>query len=56
MTSAKSGTKITENDGTVVVGLAKALNIVAGSGQASEYEEFKCSLHFVNTPKITPGA
>ena len=48
--------RITENDGTVVVGIAKALNIVAGSGDASAYEEFKCSLHFVNTPDINPGA
>ncbi|MCL2676252.1 MAG: phage tail protein [Streptococcaceae bacterium] len=48
--------RITENDGTVVLGVAKALNIVAGSGDAAAYEDFKCSLIYAETPTITPGA
>jgi len=49
--------KIVETDGTTYVGLAKAMEIKAGSGDASDYEEFSGHLDFVGTPKeVTTGA
>ena len=48
--------RITENDGTVVVGPAKVLNIVAGSGDAAAYEDFKCSINYDGTPEVAPSA
>lgn len=47
--------KIEENDGSIVIGVAKALEIVAGGGDATEYETFSCSLAYTATPKVTSG-
>lgn len=46
--------KIEMTDGSVAVGLATALEIVAGSGEASEHETFSCTLSYDNLPKVTP--
>jgi hypothetical protein len=45
--------RITESNGDVIEGVAKALNIVAGGGDAAEFEEFKFDLAFVATPTVT---
>lgn len=46
--------KILETDGKTVEGVAKAMEIKAGSGDATEYEEFSGHLDYVRTPEITP--
>lgn len=46
--------KIEMTDGSVAVGLATALEIVAGSGEATEHETFSCTLSYDNLPKVTP--
>lgn len=45
--------KIVETDGTIIIGLAKAMAITAGSGDATAYEEFACDLNFVGQPVVT---
>ena len=48
--------RVTEADGTVVVGPAKVLEIVAGGGDATEYGAFTGTINFKGTPTITsPG-
>nr|DAT47490.1 MAG TPA: tail tube protein [Caudoviricetes sp.] len=44
--------KIEETNGDVVIGLAKVLNIIAGSGDATAYEEFKCDINFTEQPEV----
>jgi hypothetical protein len=49
--------RIHESDGTVVTGVAKVLDIVAGGGDATDYEDFTGSINFIKTPtesKETP--
>lgn len=43
--------KIVETDGKTYVGVAKAMEIKAGSGDATDYEEFSGHLDFIGTPK-----
>lgn len=48
--------KIIESDGSIVIGAAKALEVVAGGGDATEFEDFTGHLDFVSTPTVTkPG-
>ena len=47
--------KIVETNGDVVIGLAKAMSITAGSGDATAYEDFACDLTFVSQPTVTPA-
>ena len=45
--------KIVNSNGTEeVVGIATALDIVAGSGAAEEMEEFSCTLQFNQMPEV----
>lgn len=46
--------KIIETDGTIVEGVATAMEIKAGSGDATEYEGFEGHLDYVQTPETTP--
>lgn len=48
--------KIVETNGDTVTGVAKAMEIKAGGGDATEYESFEGHLDFVKTPKVTPAA
>ncbi|TYC48816.1 phage tail protein [Weissella muntiaci] len=48
--------KVVESDGSTVVGAAKALEIVAGGGDATEFEDFTGHLDFVGTPTITKAS
>jgi len=43
---------IDSNGSEEVVGVATALNIVAGSGAAEEHEEFSCTLQFDQRPVV----
>ena len=45
--------KIVENDGTTIIGPAKALEIIAGGGDATDYEAFTGHLDFVGRPTVT---
>lgn len=45
--------RITEADGTVVVGPAKVLDIVAGGGDATEYGDFTGTINFKGLPTVT---
>ena len=45
--------RITESNGDVVVGVAKAMEIKAGGGDATEYEAFEGHLDYIKTPTIT---
>ncbi len=45
--------KIVETNGDVIVGLAKAMGITAGSGDATSYEDFACDLNFIGQPTVT---
>lgn len=45
--------KIIETDGTTIEGVASAMEIKAGSGDATEYEEFSGHLDYVRTPEET---
>lgn len=47
--------KITYVDGTVVEGPAIATDIVAGGGDAGEYESFGCTLTYSRIPEVTDG-
>ena len=48
--------KIIETDGTEVVGVGTlSANIVAGSGEASEYEAFSFAITFDKRPEVTDG-
>lgn len=48
--------KIIETNGDEVVGVAKAMEIKAGGGDATEYETFEGHLDYIKTPKTTPKA
>lgn len=48
--------KIIETDGSTVIGVAKALEIKAGGGEATEYETFEGHLDFIKAPTVTPKA
>ena len=43
---------IDSNNTEEVVGVATALNIIAGSGAAEEHEEFSCTLQFNQRPVV----
>ena len=45
--------KIEETDGTIVVGIAKIFQPVAGGGEASDKEELSCRIAYINKPEIT---
>ena len=47
--------KIIETNGTTVEGVAAAMEIKAGSGDATDYEEFSGHLDYVRTPEVTPS-
>lgn len=47
--------KITYPNGAVVEGHATVKDIVAGGGEASEYQEFSCTLRYNQTPTVTPS-
>lgn len=47
--------KIVESNGDTVIGIAKAMEIKAGGGDATDYEVFEGHLDFVQTPKVTSG-
>ena len=46
--------KIVQTDGQTVVGVATASEIIAGSGNALEFETFSCVLNYDNLPEVTP--
>lgn len=46
--------KIIETDGTVVEGVAKAMELKAGGGDATDYEELSGHLDYIQTPTETP--
>lgn len=46
--------KIVQTDGTTVLGVATASEIIAGSGNALEFETFSCVLNYDNIPEVTP--
>ncbi len=48
--------KIVETNGDTVIGLAKAMEIKAGGGDANEYEDFEGHLDFIKTPTVAPKA
>ena len=48
--------KIIETDGTTVEGVAYVMEIKAGSGDATEYEEFSGHLDYIRAPEVTPSA
>ncbi|WP_225418436.1 phage tail tube protein [Lacticaseibacillus daqingensis] len=45
--------KIVETDGSTVIGVAKAMEIKAGGGDATSYEDFEGHLDYVATPTVT---
>ena len=46
--------KVIETDGTTIEGVGTlSEKIVAGSGEASDYEEFSCAITFDTTPSVT---
>lgn len=47
--------KIVETNGDTVIGVAKAMEIKAGGGDATDYEDFEGHLDFVQAPKVTPA-
>lgn len=48
--------KIIETDGTIVEGIATAMEIKAGSGDAGDYEDFEGHFDYIKTPEVTqPG-
>lgn len=49
--------RVTSSDGTSeVVGVATVTNIIAGSGNAADYEAFGCTITYDQIPKETPVA
>ncbi|XRJ96591.1 phage tail tube protein [Latilactobacillus sakei] len=48
--------KIIETDGTTVEGVASAMEIKAGSGDATEYEDFEGHFDYIQMPEVTPPA
>ena len=48
--------KIVESNGDTIEGVAKAMEIKAGGGDATEYEDFEGHLDYVRTPTVTPKA
>lgn len=48
--------KIIETNGDTVEGVAKAMEIKAGGGDATDYEDFEGHLDYVSTPDVTPKA
>ncbi|EGP4751977.1 phage tail tube protein [Enterococcus faecium] len=46
--------KVVQTNGDTVVGRATLTDIVAGAGDATEYEEFSCKITFDTLPKTTP--
>lgn len=48
--------KIIETNGDVIEGVAKAMEIKAGGGDATDYEDFEGHLDYVTTPTTTPAA
>lgn len=47
--------RITYVDGTIVEGPATVNGIVAGGGDAADYEAFNCVLNFTRIPTVTPA-
>lgn len=45
--------KIIETNGDTVIGIAKAMEIKAGGGDATDYEDFEGHLDFVVSPTVT---
>jgi hypothetical protein len=45
--------KIVETSGKIIIGPAKALGIVTGSGDATDYEDFKLSISHTKAATIT---
>ena len=46
--------KIIETDGTTIEGVGTlSEKIVAGSGEASDWEEFSCAITYDKTPEVT---
>ena len=48
--------RVTYTDGTVEQGLATVTDIIAGSGTASDYEEFSCKITYDAMPEELPSA
>lgn len=46
--------KIIETNGDTVIGVAKAMELKAGSGDATGYEKLSGHLDYVKTPTVTP--
>ena len=46
--------KIVQTNGDTVIGRATVTDIVAGAGDATEYEEFSCKITFDTLPTVTP--
>ena len=45
---------VDSNETELVVGVATALSIIAGSGAADEHEEFSCTLQYNQRPEVRP--
>ena len=48
--------RVTYTDGVVEQGLATVTDIIAGSGTASDYEEFSCKITYDEIPQESPSA
>lgn len=48
--------KIERTDGKVWEGVANLSSIIAGAGEATEFEEFSCNITYVQIPKETEGS
>ncbi|WP_343036832.1 phage tail tube protein [Lacticaseibacillus absianus] len=48
--------KIVETNGDTIEGVAKAMEIKAGGGDATEYETFEGHLDYIQTPEVTPAS
>lgn len=47
--------KIEETDGSVVTGLAKIFDPIAGGGEASDKEALSCRIAFIKKPDVKPS-
>lgn len=46
--------KVVMTNGDVYIGKATLTDIIAGAGEATDYEEFSCTITFDRIPEITP--
>ena len=46
--------KVVMTNGDTYIGRATLTDIIAGAGDATEYEDFSCTITFDRIPEITP--